>query len=763
MAVPHGPNQVAFPPGWKGLAEIPSPYSWLCLVQRLSRWPRGLLVVASASALMGAQSAGVPAALARPEVSQPVSGAAAASPTGAIQLSVRRLPDAVELVISGTGSAPQVRQSGEGNRWQGQIVTAQPGALRVGPQRLSMPELGMQLVSLQGSGSVYQLEILAANGMPLRRPTVSADGQNLILTFAAPAQVQQQTARLDLNQPGSIPQASVVPALRPRAVAPPLGDMAVGSMLLRNPSLVQVKGPRVTLTLKNAPAKDALMALAQIGGYGFVYLDAETSAGSGTSAAVAGNAQGPAAPGGSARLVTISFRNETYSRALNSLLLASGWQGRVDGNLILAGTSVAGKTFAPQLSKVYRLNQVSPNSAADYLANLGATVSKINTITTSVTQGVAQAAAVSSAPNSQTTQSTDQTTVESFGAKQGPLLGLQATTDPRLGTVTLIGEAPLIAVAENYLRQLDLRQRQVALSVKILDVSLDNDTSIANSFAFKFGNNYIVNDSGKFLGSFGNGYPSGTDPAITQPNEGQFIDFLRASIVSTNTKLLASPTLILSENSEEIAGGAEVAAATSAGGAGGSSSALSTASIGRPRANESFVTVGTNVVTAYTSNQATGGNTGGVITCTPSFGVAGLTLGARVSKIDDNGFVTFTLSPAVSAVTDRPVSVQGCGTINILSVRRLDTGTVRVRDGQTLILTGVISDQDVATVTKWPILGDIPLIGQFFRKSGNNRAKRELVIMVTPKVINDESGGVYGYGYQPSSAPARQWMGQGAP
>jgi type IV pilus assembly protein PilQ len=134
-----------------------------------------------------------------------------------------------------------------------------------------------------------------------------------------------------------------------------------------------------------------------------------------------------------------------------------------------------------------------------------------------------------------------------------------------------------------------------------------------------------------------------------------------------------------------------------------------------------------------------------------------------VSKIDDNGFVTFTLSPAVSAVTDRPVSVQGCGTINILSVRRLDTGTVRVRDGQTLILTGVISDQDVATVTKWPILGDIPLIGQFFRKSGNNRAKRELVIMVTPKVINDESGGVYGYGYQPSSAPARQWMGQGAP
>ena len=733
------------------------------MVQRVSGWSHRLLVAATVSTVALVGAAGGPAvAQGRLQTPPPVpraGGSAGAGPSaGLIQLAVRRLPDGVELVISGTGAAPQLRQSVDGSRWQGQILTSQPGALRFGAQRLSMPELGLQVVSLQGSGSSYQLEILPANGMPLRRPTVSADGQNLILTFAAPAQVVKQTARLDLNQPGSIPLPSEVPALRPRAVAPPLGDMAVGSMLLRNPSLLQVKGPRVTLTLKNAPAKDALMALAQIGGYGFVYVDSDGSA---AAAAVGANVQGGAGAGASSRLVTISFRNETYARALNSVLLASGLQGKVDGNLIMAGPSIAGRSFAPQLSKVYRLNQVSPNSAADYLANLGATVSKINTITTSVTQGVAQAAAVSSAPSSQTTQSTQQTTVESFGAKQGPLLGLQATTDPRLGTVTLIGDAPLIAVAEHYLRQLDLRQRQVALSVKILDVNLDNDTSIANSFAFKFGNNYIVNDSGKFLGSFGNGYPSGTTPPISQPSEGQFIDYLRAQIVSTSTKLLASPTLILSENSEEIAGGAEVAAATSAGGAGASSSALSTASIGRPRANESFVTVGTNEVTAYTSNQATGSNTGGVITCTPSFGVAGLTLGARASKIDDNGFVTFTLSPAISAVTSTQ-TVNGCGSIKILSVRRLDTGTVRVRDGQTLILTGVISDQDIATVTKWPILGDIPLVGQFFRTSGRTRSKRELVIMVTPKVINDESGGVYGYGYQPASMPARQWLGQGA-
>ena len=138
-------------------------------------------------------------------------------------------------------------------------------------------------------------------------------------------------------------------------------------------------------------------------------------------------------------------------------------------------------------------------------------------------------------------------------------------------------------------------------------------------------------------------------------------------------------------------------------------------------------------------------------------GTAGLTFGARVSKIDDNGFVSFSLSPTIAAVTGTQ-NVEGCGPRSILSVRRLDTGSLRVRDGQTLVLTGVISDRDAQQVRKWPILGDFPLIGQFFRESAGDRAKRELVVLVTPKIINDEQGGKYGYGYRPSLPAARQLM-----
>jgi type IV pilus assembly protein PilQ len=82
-----------------------------------------------------------------------------------------------------------------------------------------------------------------------------------------------------------------------------------------------------------------------------------------------------------------------------------------------------------------------------------------------------------------------------------------------------------------------------------------------------------------------------------------------------------------------------------------------------------------------------------------------------------------------------------------------------VRDGQTLILTGVISDLNSQTVDKWPILGDLPLVGQFFRSTGSTREKRELVIMVTPRIINDTEGGSFGYGYQPASPESRQLMG----
>jgi len=763
------------------------------------------------------------------QVQRAPTGPAQASPrtmpisarTAPLQLRLDRRSDAVDVVISGVGPGPQLQQSNSGAVWLGRLYVATPTGLRRGTQPLSLPEAGFQSISLSGFGSQFNIQVAPVPGFPLGRPLVSADGNNLILTFARVPQASQQTFSRDLTVPGRVPQPDMVPPLQPRAVAPPVGDMAVGSILIANSGFVNVSGPPITMTMQNAPARTVLMSLSRMGGYGFVYVNADPSS---QSAAGSSGTQS-AGDQASSRPISIAFRNENYARALNSVLLASGLQGKVEGNTLLAGPNVLSKGFGAQLSKVYRLNQVGANSAADYLANLGARVSKTNTTTTAISQGVPQSQQVSQASTTSTTQSSTTTTVNSYGADNGPLLGLQATTDSRLSTITLVGSPALVAVAETYLRQLDLRQRQVALSVKILDVSLDNQKEIDNSFAFRYGNNFIVNDSGQMLGAFGSllpptadafgrGYPQdftfevGPDGKITSTappgynsmgggnlgpafyppgnqaslftdatrrNPGlayppdNFYNFVKAKIESSSTKVLASPTLILSENSEELRTGDDQLAVniqslssggSGSGGSGGSSgsSGSSSAAIGRTKANESYVTVGEQVITNYAVTTGTQGNGN---SCQPQFGIAGLTFGARVSKIDDNGFVTFSMSPAISA-TVRQFPVQGCGPIDILAIRRLDTGSARVRDGQTLILTGVISDRDTEAVTKWPILGDIPIIGQFFRNSGSNRAKRELVILVTPRIINDTQGGSWGYGYQPSTRDSRRFLGTSA-
>ncbi len=669
-----------------------------------------------------------------------------------LHLTLRRQAGGVDVVIEGTGATPILQQGRNGNSWAGQLTTSSPAVLRYGAQNLSLPEAGIASISLQGSGSNYQIQVVPLPGLPLARPVIGADGRNLVISFTTLPQLSSQSARPDLRSPGSVPQATYAPALQPRAVAPPLGDMAVGSMVLRNRGFLRVNGPAVSMTMRNAPARDVLMALAETGGYGFVFVAGTDKDGKPLDAA---STQG--AP------VSISFRAENYSRAINSVLLSAGLQARLEGNLIVAGPNVLGLSFGSQLSKVYRLNQASANSAADYLASLGASITKVTVITNATTSGTPQANQVAGGGTTTQTETQRITTTETYGATTGPLKGLTGTTDTRLQTITLVGDPLVIAVAENYLRQLDLRQRQVALSVRILDVNLENDATLSNSFAFRYGNNFIVNDNGNLIGAWGNQLPPNktqfnnmsagtTTTAPVNPGSlyaaDSFYNLLSAKISSSSTKTLASPTLILTDNPEAIAGGAATVVAAG--------SALSTATIGRDRSNEAFVTVGTQVITSVTVSSA---ETSNVIACAPTFGTSGLTFGARVNKIDDNGFVTFSLSPSVSAVTGSQISVAGCPNISILSVRRLDTGSVRVRDGQTLILTGVISDLNSQTVDKWPILGDLPLIGQFFRSSGSTREKRELVIMVTPRIINDTDGGSYGYGYQPASAESRQLMG----
>lgn len=727
-------------------------------------------------------------------------GLPAPAASGSLQLKVRRLPDSLELVLEGVGPGPQLQQSFQDGQWQGLLRTIRPLTIRQGAQRLALPELGVEAVSLSGAGQNFQLQLQPVKGFPVMRPVVSADGSNLILTFPAAPQQSLQVGRFDLTRPTLLPQPAPAPPLQPRAVAPPLGDMAVGSMMLRNRGYVNLSGPPVTMTLKNVAAKDVLMSLAQLGGYGFVWVENSDpsestfrSVGTGASQESSLTKKEPL----KAQPVSASFVQEPYGRAFNSIVMAAGLQANRDGNTIYVGIRVLAKTLGPQLSKIYRLNQVSADGASQYLASLGAVINVPNVTTqtsssgTSTNTGAGASSGGSTASNTSSSSSTS-TYIQSYGSATGPLQGLIGTIDGRLSTITLVGDPSVVAIAEQYLRQLDLRQRQVALSVKILDVTLDNDTSIENSFAFRYGNNFIVNNRGELQGAFGGLLPprgdqfdvlsggassaktvtttldSGSSLITLQPNSpapvnpgnaypsNNFFDLVQASIQSRNTKLLASPTLILTDNPQQLRDGSDrglIGQGLGGSGGGGDSGGL----IGRSKANEALVTVGEQVVTNWT---VTAGQNGAPNSCQAQLSTAGLTFGARVQKIDDNGFVTFSITPTITAPT-RTETVPQCGKIEILAVRSLDSGSARVRDGQTLIMTGVLSDLDNQTVQKWPILGDLPLVGQFFRSTGGLRRKRELVILVTPRILHDDQGGTYGYGYQPLTPDARSLMQPG--
>lgn len=77
-------------------------------------------------------------------------------------------------------------------------------------------------------------------------------------------------------------------------------------------------------------------------------------------------------------------------------------------------------------------------------------------------------------------------------------------------------------------------------------------------------------------------------------------------------------------------------------------------------------------------------------------------------------------------------------TIPALASREADA-VINVRSGMTMAIGGLLNSEDVKTITKIPLLGDIPIIGQFFRHTTKTRDNRELVILITPTLVADDT------------------------
>ena len=554
----------------------------------------------------------------------------------------------------------------------------------------------------------------ASVGKPLFEPKVSItnpDGktrvaQNTTSNTVLPPVANPVTPQL----PGRVP--GVVPPFR-QLKTPPVGDIATTTSKLRADIVELGTAERVPrITLRDAPAIEVLTLIGRVAGLSVVSAEAPAEIGATATAAApttAGAATGLKQP------VSLSIENETAQDVFNSVLRISGLEANRIGQTIFVATKLP-VTLKNMISKSYRLNQITVGEASSYLIGLGASrvVNRQRPIPGVQTAqiGTASQAIINVATEAVPTLETVTITPES-GAT--PLLkGLQVIAEERSNSITLVGSPRQVEYAEAQLARLDLRKRQVMVNVRVLEVAISNGQTLSGGFTTTGGNPTVTQglsvDSTNTLGiSLTSNNP------ITLPTS--FIASLTASIRNGSAKVITDPNLTVQEGE--------------------------TATIAL---TDQVINNITSTITAPTTP-----GTAATTTTTATFAQVGLTLAIQIERIDDNGFINLSVSPRISTPLNAVPLTSSAGTNLVvpISERVLNSGRIRLRDAQTLVLSGVIRDSDSESVQKVPLLGDIPIIGALFRRTVTSNSRSEVIIVVTPRIIDDSQDANWGYTYQP--------------
>jgi MSHA biogenesis protein MshL len=114
-----------------------------------------------------------------------------------------------------------------------------------------------------------------------------------------------------------------------------------------------------------------------------------------------------------------------------------------------------------------------------------------------------------------------------------------------------------------------------------------------------------------------------------------------------------------------------------------------------------------------------------------------ITIGTILSltpQISSNNIVTMDVSPVITSLVNTRVSPTGTTTAPEIEIKQASS-LVRLRDGETVILGGLIQNSMIKNTRKIPLISDIPGLGQLFTGHLNSKEKRELVIFVTPRIV----------------------------
>jgi type IV pilus assembly protein PilQ len=550
------------------------------------------------------------------------------------------------------------------------------------------------ITNLMMGGALAALSATTVNAAQQPSPAAkSTPNKNLIAQ--ADRQPLVPNPKITIDGVPAAPGVGLMTPTVPRAVAPPVGDISVSNLDASIPQLDLGSSAKVNMVLKNTPAREVLESLARTANLNLAYSDSTSSAD--------GKADGKAKADST---VTINLRNEPVQNAFNYVLQLSGLEANRIGNTIFVGTRLP-DSVRETIVRTVRLNQVTSTAAANFLATQGAesqiavNTTTFNNLGTDIAQaGTATGSALSKVveTRSSTIQTLKANTVDS------PLIlkGLAVSADERLNSITLVGSPRKVQMATALLTRLDARRRQVALNVKIVDVNLRDGNTLNSSVSYQNGDTAVSSNQGAAVLNFGS-TPLGSTLSSFTPTvsnvTSKFLASIQTSIASGNGKILTDPTLVVQEG------------------------------------QRSTVNLTQEIVAGLTTTISN--TTPPVTTQTYLIKNAGIILDLLVNRIDDNGFVTVNVSPTVSSIGDTFNTGNGNGNISLLKSRTLNSGDIRLRDGQTLILSGIIQESDQTTVAKVPILGDIPLLGALFRSTNKTTNRQEVVVLLTPQILDD--------------------------
>jgi len=276
--------------------------------------------------------------------------------------------------------------------------------------------------------------------------------------------------------------------------------------------------------------------------------------------------------------------------------------------------------------------------------------------------------------------------------------GRSLLVNPMAGLVLVTAEQDRVEKVAGFLRRLEESlQRQVAIEVRIMEVYLDEDTQTGIDWE-----SITSGDAAVRQRTIGDNDFSDTFFQFTV-DSAHLQGMLRAISTSGDLRTISSPRITTLNNQKAVV-----------------------------RVVTEDVFYEAQVQPAVISN---GVGTEAVVNYTPRTVPVGVVLDVT-PQVGSDGVITLNVHPTISDVVSVAVSPNQ-DTAPVLSIRELDT-VGKVPDGQTLVIAGLITERRKLTRSGIPVLKDLPLLGYLFGKTRRQRVNIELVMLLTPTILDSD-------------------------